>query len=206
MEHFVRYVQDGVTELEQRLSEHPELKQQIEDVIREALTRTSVEALEVEQSVSILVGDSIARTVIACLRCFESYDELEEFGIHGEVGADTLRFLRYLTARYGPVLRSFRRRIHYPHGWHKFGHSVTQLETGQTQLQLKIMRNDDATLLLEDDTESILRLVNLMLKSLESAGDYANLDAGTVQELTERYTHLIDRAKQSHGLLERTEH
>ncbi|KEO81632.1 hypothetical protein [Tumebacillus flagellatus] len=206
MEHFVRYVQDGVAELEQRLSEQPELKQQIEEVIRESLTRTTMEALEIEQSVSILAGDDIARAVIACIRCLESYDDLEELGNQADLGPETVGFLRYLTARYGPVLKSFRRRIHHPHGWHKFGHSVTQLETGQTQLQLKIMRNDDAVLLLEDDTDSILRLVNLMLKSLESADDYANLDAGTVQELTERYTHLIDRATQCNGPLDRTEH
>ncbi|MBL0386958.1 hypothetical protein JJB07_09855 [Tumebacillus sp. ITR2] len=206
MEQFVRYVQDGVTELQQRLSEQPELKQQLEEVIRESLTRTTMEALEIEQSVAILAGREIAQAVVACIRCLETFDDLEELGSATDLNSDTVGFLRYLTARYGPVLKSFRRRIHHPHGWHKFGHVVAQLETGQTNLQLKIMRNDDTTLTLEDDTESILRLVNLMLKSLESADDYETIDPATVQELTERYTHLIDRASAGNGPIDRTEH
>lgn len=205
MEHFVRYVREGVLLLQERLSEHPELKQQIEEVIRESLTRTTMEALEIEQSVAVLTGTEIASALVSCLRCLETFDDIDELGSAVELDDDTIRFLRYLTARYGPVLRAFRRRTHHPFGWHKFGHVVGKLENGDTNLQLKIMRNDDSTLLLEDDTESILRLINLMLKSLESADDYATLDPRTVQEFTERFSHLIDRTSHS-GQIDRTEH
>lgn len=205
MEHFVRYVHDGVTQLQERLSEQPELKQQIEEVIRESLTRSTMEALEIEQSIAILAGREIASAIVACMRCLETFDDLEELGTAADLGDDTVYFLRYLTARYGPVLKAFRRRTHYPYGWHKFGHVVSQSETGQTHVQMKIMRNDDATLILEDDTESVLRLVNLMLKAIESADDYAAIDGQTVQEFTERYALLIDRASLG-GSTDRTEH
>lgn len=203
---FVRFIQSGIEELGDRLAVEPELKRQIEDVIREQLSRSPQEALEVENGLALLVGRHVAESLTACLRYLEEPEEIDDLG---KVGFEpcAVAFIRYLTARYGPVLKAIRRRHNHPYGWQKCGHMVQKLENGTTHVHMKIVRNDDQTLVIEDDADSMLRLINLMLKALEHADDYHTLDPHTVQEFSKQYSRVIEQA-QEHGALgsNRTEH
>lgn len=193
---FVRYVYAGCVELGNRLGEEPQLAQQIEDVIREQVSRTPLEAMDIETGLAILAGPDIAKAVMGCLRFLETHQELTELETVG-FDRSVVRLLRYLVARYGPVLKSVRRRTNHPLGWHKFGHMVTKLETGATHLHIKLVRNDDTVLLLEDDSDSIMRLINFMLKSLEQVDDYQTIDDQTVREFIANYGQFIEKTGQT---------
>lgn len=203
---FVRYVYDGCVALGRRMATEPDLQRQIEDVIREQISRTPTEALEIEQGLSVLTGPVIAQAVMGCLRYLETHDEMEDLRKAG-FDAAVLNFIRYLVSRYGPVLKAIRRRHNHPLGWHKFGHAIMTMETGTKHIHVKLVRNDDEVIHLEDDAESMLRLVNFLLKSIESAEDHGSYDAATVQELTERYHRIIEQAGDNRATrLPRTEH
>jgi len=192
---FVRYVYAGCTELNTRLQQEPELGLQIEEVIRESLSRTPMEALDLESGLSILIGDEPARAVAGCLRYLETseeVDDLRNLGFHEEF----IRRIRYLVARYGPVLKAIRRRHNHPAGWHKCGHTVNKAENGTTYLHLKILRNDDRELILEDDTESLLRLMNLMLEAIQHGDDYQVISEKTLLEFTARCEKLAAKASE----------
>lgn len=203
---FVCYIDQGVVELARRLKAEPALGGQVEAVIQELLSRSQMEAIDIEQGLSILTGPQIAQAVVACLRILDSHEEIEELLDEG-YEERAVHFLRYLVARYGPVFKSFRRRVHYPLGWHKCTYAVTKPEFGGPYLNLKVMRNDDTSLVLEDDTESMVRLINLMLGALEQVADHASLAAETVQEFVERSQTLITAsAKSTRGGACGTEH
>jgi hypothetical protein len=203
---FVRYVYDGCVELGRRMATEPDLQRQIEDVIREQLSRTPIEALEIEQGLTVLTGPAIAQAVMGCLRYLETYEEVEDLRQAGFEEA-VVQFIRYLVSRYGPVFKAIRRRHNHPLGWHKFGHAIMTMETGAKHIHVKLVRNDDTVIHLEDDAESMLRLVNFFLKAIESAGDYDSLHPATVQELTERYHRLLEAtSKSGAGRNPRTEH
>lgn len=201
---FVEYVYEGCMELGRRLAEDPDFARQIEAVIQEHVSRTAMEAIVLERSLAILTGREVAQAVVGCLRVLETPEESEEL-LRG-FDERTVRLLRYLTARYGPVLRAHRRRTHYPLGWHKFGSLITQLENGARHLQVKVHRNDDTVLVIEDDTESMVRLLNLMLRALEGMGDYDTLDPETVHEFMARYETLIQAVAPADPKGVRTEH
>jgi hypothetical protein len=202
---FVRYIDQGMVELSKRLLEEPELGSQMEAVIQEQLSRSQMEAHDLEQGLSILTGPHIAQAVVACLRLLDSHEEIEELREAGyEEGA--VRFLRYLIARYGPVFKAYRRRVYYPLGWHKCGFSVSKPEYGGPYLNIKMMRNDDTQIVLEDDTESMVRLINLMLGALEMVDDHASIEEETLQEFAERSQKLITSASKRSGMRDRTEH
>jgi hypothetical protein len=203
---FVRYVYDGCMELGRRLAAEPELAGQIEEVIREGISRTPMEALDLESGLAILTGPEIAQSVMGCLRFLETHEEVEDLR---RVGFDdaVLKFLRYLVARYAPALKAIRRRNNHPLGWHKFGHAIMKMENGTTHIHVKLLRNDDTVILIEDDTESMLRLVNFLMKAIDGADDYANLNEATVKEFTQRYHHLIEQVTEKSSLRgPRTEH
>jgi len=197
---FIRYIEAGCTELNARLLEEPALADEIREVVGELLSRTPMEALDIEQGLGILIGEEPAKALVGCLRWLETYDEVEELAAFG-YGAPLLRLIRYLVARYGPVLKAIRRRRNHPLGWHKVGHTVTTLENGGRHLHLKILRNDDAELVLEDDADSMLRLLNLVLMALDRMDDDGSVRESTLQEFQERSTKLIEWASKS-GLFE----
>lgn len=196
---FVRYVYQGCVELGDLLAAEPDVARQIEDVIREQMARTPIELPDIENGLRILCGGEVAKAVTGCLRFLESYEEVEDLRGTG-LGDGVIRLLRYLTARYGPVLKSNRRRNNHPLGWHKFGHAIVQLETGSTHLHVKIQRNDDEMLVLEDDTESFIRLMNLMLKAIDQTDDYQSLDDTTLQEFMS-HCDLLMKKTTERGLL-----
>jgi hypothetical protein len=191
---FVRYVQKGCVELGDKLNSEPQLLTQIEDVIREQISHTPMEALEIEYGLSILTGPEVAKAVMGCLRFLEAHEEVLELQ---QAGLDerVVNFLRYLVARYGPVLKAIRRRNNHPLGWHKFGHMISQLENGQTHLSLKIVRNDDEVLQMEDDSESMMRLINLMLRAVERVDQFQTVDAETIQEFAQTYERIMQHTQ-----------
>ncbi|ASS76557.1 hypothetical protein CIG75_17370 [Tumebacillus algifaecis] len=193
---FVRYIDQGVVELSKRLKEEPQLRSQMESVIHEQLSRSQMEAHDIEQGLSILTGPDIAQAVVASLRLLDTHEEIEELRDAG-YDEQTVQFLRYLVARYGPVFKAYRRRVHYPLGWHKCSFAVTKPEFGGPYLNMKVMRNDDTSLVLEDDTESMVRLINLMLGALEQVGDHSSIAEETVQEFVERTQKLITHSVES---------
>ncbi|HEU4964491.1 MAG TPA: hypothetical protein VFV52_11660 [Bacilli bacterium] len=201
---FVQYVYAGCVELGRRLAEDSDFARQIEAVIEEQVSRTSMEAIALERNLAILTGREVAQAVVGAMRYLETPEETEELlqGFEPSV----VRLLRYLVARYGPVLRAHRRRTHYPLGWHKFGSQVTLLENGLKHLHLKIHRNDDTVLELSDDTESLVRLMNLILGALGHVGDYESLDPETVHEFTLQYQKLIGNIASLEANGSRTEH
>ncbi|MGB8954506.1 MAG: hypothetical protein WCC10_03980 [Tumebacillaceae bacterium] len=196
---FVRYVYQGCVELGDRLTTEPDIARQIEEVIREQMARSPIELQDVENGLRILCGSEVSKAVTGCLRFLESYEEVEDLRGTG-LGDNVIRLLRYLTARYGPVLKSNRRRINHPLGWHKFGHAVVKLETGSTHLHVKIQRNDDEMLVLEDDTESFVRLINLIMKAMEQTDEYQSMDEATLQEFITNADVLMKKTTE-HGLL-----
>ncbi|MGZ4030779.1 MAG: hypothetical protein ACXVC1_09305 [Tumebacillaceae bacterium] len=187
---FVRYVQKGCMELAQMMEREPDLPKQIEEVIREQISHTPMEALEIEYGLSILTGSEVAKALMGCLRFLEAHEEVLELQQTG-LDESVVNFLRYLVARYGPVLKAIRRRNNHPLGWHKFGHMISHLENGQQHLSLKIVRNDDEVLLMEDDSESMMRLINLMLKAVERVDQFQTVDEETIQEFAQQYERMM---------------
>lgn len=196
---FIRYVQKGCLELGQLLDQEPDLLQQIEEVIREQISHTPLEALEIEYGLAILTGPEIAKAVMGCLRFLESHEEVLELEAAG-IEQRVIRFFRYLVARYGPVLKAIRRRNNHPLGWHKFGHSINRMENGQKHLAVKLVRNDDEVLMLEDDTESMMRLINLMLKSVERVDEYQSVDGETIAEFVSIYERIMELTEANRGI------
>ncbi|ARU61403.1 hypothetical protein CBW65_10610 [Tumebacillus avium] len=203
---FVRYIDQGVVELSKRLHEEPALRSQLESVIQEQLSRSQMEAHDIEQGLSILTGPHIAQAVVASLRLLDTHEEIEEL-LEAGYDEQAVHFLRYLVARYGPVFKAFRRRVHYPLGWHKCSFAVTKPEYGGPYLNMKVLRNDDTPLVLEDDTESMVRLINLMLGALELVKDHDSLAEETLTEFAERTQKLINSAiERTMGGTNGTEH
>lgn len=204
---FVRYVYAGFVELGNRLVDDPALAQQIEDVIREQVSRTPVEAMDIESGLAILTGPEIAKAIMGCLRFLETHNEMADLEKIGFQPA-AVRLLRYLVARYAPVLKAVRRRTNHPLGWHKFGHAIVKLETGGTHLHIKLVRNDDTVLLIEDDSESMVRLINFLMKALEQADDYKTIEDVTIRELITHYQAFLEKTGEAGAMRggNKTEH
>jgi hypothetical protein len=188
-----RRMKEGLRQCAALIDERPGILDQVENVIRSCLERRDSEALELEASLEILVGPDVTRMFIIALHMIRSHEEIQDLRRAG-VDERVVQGIQYLVARYGMAFHTSKSKIYHALGWKMFSHAVTTYPTGGRQLLVRILRNDQQVLVIEDSMDAMLRLVNHLLEAIDQVDDYEAIDEHLLQEFTTRYYHLYEKA------------
>jgi hypothetical protein len=201
-----RRMKEGLRQCAALMDERPGILDQVENVIRSCLERRDSEVLELETSLEILVGPAVTRMLILALHMIRSHDEIQDLRRAG-VDERVVQGIQYLVARYSVAFHSSKSKIYHPLGWKMFSHSVTSSPTGARQLLVRILRNDQQVLVIEDSMDAMLRLINHLLQAIDQLDDYEAIDENLLQEFTARYYNLYEKvAERGVNTGSRTEH